>query len=38
MKVMTVMMMNLGQLTKCDKNPNSNNAKDGRFVPDSEPN
>ena len=36
MKVMT--MMNLGKFTECDKNPNSNNAKDGRFVPDSEPN
>ena len=36
MMMMTMMVMNLGQLTECDKNPDSNNAKDGRFVPDSE--
>ena len=36
MKMMTMMVMNLGQLTECDENPDSNNAKDGRFVPASE--
>ena len=30
-----VMMMNLGKLTKGDKNPNSHNAKYRRFVPGS---
>lgn len=35
---MATTMTNLGNLTECDKDPNSNNAKHGRFVPGSEQN